>query len=252
MKYIQKLPDESVNVSKNNIFFETFKFLFSFLVLFAIVYFSLIGLSNLIVTNLSYENEKKLLTFIDFDINNTTEDKKLSKILEDLKLCTSLKNDLKVRVLESDIQNAFALPGGTIIVTSELLKNAKSDNELYFILGHELGHYINKDHLKRFGQSIVMMGLNLILPSDMNFLSSSSFQITNSKYSKEQEFEADKNGLNLMFCSLKDMTDAKSFFERINNIDKSSEFSYIFATHPHPLNRIENIESIINSLKQKN
>jgi len=245
MKYTQKLPDESVNVSKNKIFTETLKFLFSFLVLFGIVYFSLIALSTLIVTNLSYENEKKLLTFIDFDIDSTHEDKKLNKILNNLKQCTTLKDDLKVRVMKSDIQNAFALPGGTIIITSELLENVKNENELYFILGHELGHYINKDHLKRFGQGIVIMGLNLILPKDMSFLTNGSFQITNSTYSKEQEYAADEDGLKLMFCSLKNVRDATSFFERINKEDEKSRFSYIFATHPHPESRIENINSII-------
>ena len=44
--------------------------------------------------------------------------------------------------------NAVALPGGNIVVFAGLLKEIKSENELAMILGHELGHFAHRDHLR--------------------------------------------------------------------------------------------------------
>lgn len=253
MKFTQKLPDEGINISKGNILLDTSKFLFSFILLLVVVYFSLLGLANLIINNLTYEQEKKLLSFISFDIQfeEKQSNQKLNKILNELKKCTSLKEELKVGVVESDIENAFALPGGTIVVTTELLKNVKDDNELYFVLGHELGHYINKDHLKRFGNSIVLIALNLILPSDLNFLTDTTLQLNTYSYSKEQEIKADESALSLMYCSLNNVNHATDFFKRLNERNNSSKLSDIFSTHPHPEKRIENIERIVEEINKK-
>lgn len=243
MKYTQKLPDDSVNISKNNIFTDTIKFLVSIFLIILVSYALLLALSNIIINNLTFEQEKKLLTFVDFDFSLAKENKKLTKILDDLKSCSNIKNDLSVKVMKDEEENAFALPGGTIVVTSKLLENIKSDNELYFVLGHEIGHYLNKDHLKNLGNSIILMVLSFLLPSDIDYISNMSFQITSSSNSKEHELKADEIGLELMYCSLKNVDFATNFFERLKS--KYSKFEYMLATHPHPKSRIENIKQLI-------
>jgi hypothetical protein len=50
-------------------------------------------------------------------------------------------HQLRVGVLESSELNAFALPGGLVLVTTALLESAESENEVAFVLGHELGHH---------------------------------------------------------------------------------------------------------------
>src|SRR3989338_7893338 len=52
-------------------------------------------------------------------------------------------------LLEWDEINAFALPGGYIYVSTELLTLAKSDDELASVLGHEIGHVVAKHAVKR-------------------------------------------------------------------------------------------------------
>jgi len=52
-------------------------------------------------------------------------------------------------VLESDNINAFATPGGFILVTKGLLGRLKSEAELAGVLGHEITHVIRKHHLRR-------------------------------------------------------------------------------------------------------
>jgi Zn-dependent protease with chaperone function len=249
MKYTPKLPIENINISKNNILLDTLKFSITIIVLILIAYFSLVALSTVIVNNLSYSQEKKLLSFIDFDFASTKENKKLTKIINDLASCIFLKHKISVNVIEQDIENAFALPGGNIIITSKLLKNVNNDNELYFILGHELGHYINKDHLKALGQSIVLMVMSFILPSDIDYISNLSFNISTSSYSQEQELQADEKGLDLMYCALHSVKDATSFFERMNK--EESTWKYFLSTHPHPEGRIKNIKELIKKNRYK-
>jgi Zn-dependent protease with chaperone function len=243
MKYTQKLPDDSVNISKNNILIDTIKFLVSIFLIILVSYGFLLALSNIIINNLTFEQEKKLLTFVDFDFSIAKENKKLTKILNDLKSCSNIKNDFTVKVMKDEEENAFALPGGTIVVTSKLLENIKSDNELYFVLGHEIGHYVNKDHLKNLGNSIILMALSFLLPSDIDYISNMSFHITSSSNSKEHELKADEVGLELMYCSIKNVDFATNFFERLKN--KHSKFEYMLATHPHPKSRIKNIKQLI-------
>ena len=67
-----------------------------------------------------------------------------------------------VYVTEVDDINAIALPGSNIIVFSGLLQNIQSENELVMVLGHELGHYAHKDHLRGLGRGL---GISLVITS---------------------------------------------------------------------------------------
>jgi hypothetical protein len=63
---------------------------------------------------------------------------------------------LRVGVVELDAPNAFALPGGQLLVTSALLREARSENELAFVLGHELGHLAGRDPLRALGRGLLV------------------------------------------------------------------------------------------------
>ena len=53
--------------------------------------------------------------------------------------------DLKVQVFRSDMINAFAVPGGQVVLFNGLLKAADTPEEVAGVLGHEIGHVINRD-----------------------------------------------------------------------------------------------------------
>ena len=90
----------------------------------------------------------------------------VQKILEQLMAgldADDLRLDYRVRVENSDQVNALALPGGTIQIYSGLLAEIENDNELAFVLAHELGHFHNRDHLKGLGRALVMFMISLPL-----------------------------------------------------------------------------------------
>ncbi len=64
--------------------------------------------------------------------------------------------ELQLAILEEESPNAFAVPGGAIYVTRGLLDSVESENELAFVLGHEIGHFRNRDHLRGLGRGLIV------------------------------------------------------------------------------------------------
>lgn len=62
--------------------------------------------------------------------------------------------DYTIYIQESTESNAFATIGGNIIVTSSLLDEIENEEELVFILGHELAHIEHRDVIRSMAQSM--------------------------------------------------------------------------------------------------
>lgn len=95
--------------------------------------------------------------------------------------------------------NAFALPDGTVIVTDEIIKLAKNDDELLAVLAHEVGHVKFRHSLRAAIQgSVISFGVVMLtgdLSAASNMLAVLPVIITNSSYSRDFEREADDNSL---------------------------------------------------------
>ena len=98
--------------------------------------------------------------------------------------------------------NAFALPSGDIVMTDELVKLAKDDDELVAILAHEIGHVIHRHSLRNVIQSSVFAMLVIAITGDV---STSSTLVTalptilvEARYSQAFEREADAYSLKFM------------------------------------------------------
>jgi Zn-dependent protease with chaperone function len=63
----------------------------------------------------------------------------------------------KIHIIPDPRINAMALPGGNIVVFSALIKETGSENELAFVLAHELGHFANRDHLRGLGRRLLLL-----------------------------------------------------------------------------------------------
>lgn len=155
--------------------------------------------------------------------------------------------ELRLGMVDREEPNAFALPGGTVLVTTGLVDAAESENELAFILGHELGHFHNRDHLRGLSRGLV---LSLILASLLDegaveFLTvAEGFALRS--YSREQESAADRFGLELLHSEYGHVAGATDFFARMPEPEgrmKRSAVAYV-STHPLGHDRVRRIETM--------
>ena len=144
--------------------------------------------------------------------------------------------------------NAIALPGGHIVLLSALLDEVDSENELAMILGHELGHFAHRDHLRGLGRNLVFILLSTIFlgtdHSTGNFLAK-SIMGAEMKFSQAQEKAADQYGLELLEKTYGHAAGAVDFFDRIAQKEKMGKMFYILASHPNPAKRSEILRAII-------
>lgn len=91
--------------------------------------------------------------------------------------------------------NAFALPGGNIYITESMLQVARSEAEVAAILAHEISHVDLRHSIERFQYELLA---RRILPSDVAAISRLPYSLLTVAYSKQEEQEADINGVMIM------------------------------------------------------
>ena len=157
-------------------------------------------------------------------------------------------DDLHVGLLDDELPNALAFPGGQILVTTGLMKEVESENELAFILGHELGHYAGRDHLRSLGRGLTLALIMAAMGRSgaAGDLVALSGQITGRAFSREQESQADAFGLSLVVAEFGHVSGATDFFEKLpapeGRIERS--LSTYLATHPVSDKRVEAMERL--------
>ncbi|MGB0935178.1 MAG: M48 family metallopeptidase [Alphaproteobacteria bacterium] len=153
----------------------------------------------------------------------------------------------KVLIQETPVVNAYAAPGGFIIVTSGLLDKLKTENALVFVLGHELGHFQNRDHLKSIGRELVLAKIiRAILGKDISGLFAQLTMAFENEYSRRQEYAADDWGLKLLHATFGHVGGATEFFEMIEDLGSQSSLEAFFSTHPAAKDRAKRLIKKIN------
>ncbi|HBE57477.1 MAG TPA: peptidase M48 [Cyanobacteria bacterium UBA11149] len=173
----------------------------------------------------------------------------LNQLLDRLekKLPSSQGQDYRVLYLPTSTVNAMALPGNAIVIYGGLLKEMESENELMMILGHELGHFAHRDHLRGLGRALLVRIALAYFIGDAGGLQSAAASsiaaIGESKFSQSQELEADEFGLTLLYNTYGHVAGATDFFAQSSkgiagNID-------FLSTHPASRKRVVELENLI-------
>ncbi len=148
--------------------------------------------------------------------------------------------------------NAYAMPGGKIMVYSGLVDKLKlSDAELSAVIGHEISHALREHTRERvsraYAQQLALAGIAVVTGAGAgavdlaNAVGTVTFQLP---HSREQESEADVMGLELMARSGYDPHAAVSVWQKMMAAqqDTSSQF---LSTHPSSGNRIAELQARI-------
>lgn len=148
-------------------------------------------------------------------------------------------------VFRSDAVNAFAMPGGYVLLSSGLLKMLESEDELAFVLAHEVAHVQRRHHYQvvlrqRLADQASKSLSSSVQDSDTAKLAQASGQIYARGLDKSAEFEADRLGVELMTRSGYDPAAAISVLEKMQSLkgnDPRAEL--LFSTHPSPAERLD-------------
>jgi len=158
---------------------------------------------------------------------------------------------LHVHVQKSSTFNAVTLPAGHIVIFTGLLETIKDENELAFVLAHELGHIHNRDHLKSMGRGILFLLTSTAILGSDNTISqviSKSVEITDRQFSQKQEQDADRFALHLLSASYQHVGGSLSFFRRLSQREGTSGLAML-STHPPTRERLKAMQRLITQEK---
>ena len=153
-------------------------------------------------------------------------------------------------VLDSEIKNAFCLPGGKVAVYSGIMDDMNNEAELAFVVAHEIGHAIARHGGEKMTRSILQsVGAVLVSSIFDNELIDAVYGTGTElgvmlPYSRSNESEADAIGLILMARAGYDPSASYTFWKRFtNNGEGSSKLETILSTHPCDSDRIAAMEA---------
>ena len=159
--------------------------------------------------------------------------------------------------------NAFALPGGKVIIQTGLIQNAKSWEEVMGVLGHELAHVSRRHHIRGIINNLGIIVILSAVIGDVNALAGTfaniGGELASLSNSRSFENEADETGLEYIEKAKINPSGMISFFETLkkkqttsldSTLSKTVYLSFL-STHPNTDDRIVNLKNKVKLMKTK-
>ena len=150
--------------------------------------------------------------------------------------------------------NAAILPGGNVLITTGLLTTVESENELAFVLAHELGHFEARDPLRALGRSLIFLfvasalGFGSTGSNGASTLVSLTSNLNELHYSRQQESAADRYALSLIMKRYYHGGHSLDFFERLQAQETERVYTgyqpELLSTHPLTEKRIDHLKQL--------
>lgn len=169
---------------------------------------------------------------------------------------------VQITVVDYDEVNAFAIPGGHIVVYSGLLDRMRNHEELAAVLGHEYGHVYYRHSLRAMARSIANYAVISFMLGDVSGVTGLMVQnadnIRSLQYSRELESQADEFGFRLMQEKGINPMGMIWLFENLSEEMKAERkkktikitVPEFMSTHPYTKHRIEAIKELLKTDKR--
>jgi predicted Zn-dependent protease len=163
----------------------------------------------------------------------------------------------EVNLIEDDQLNAWAMPGGKMVVYTGLLKVTQSEAGLATVMGHEIAHVFAKHGAERMTQSLLVdlggMALSEAIssnPAQTRNLFMRSYGVGTQvgvllPFSRVHEIEADHLGLIFMAMAGYNPNEAVNFWQRMAVAKQGTGTIEILSTHPADSTRIKNLQNLV-------
>ena len=155
--------------------------------------------------------------------------------------------DFTFHIVEDDTINAYAIPGGHVVIHSALLKAAKRPEEIAGVLAHEIAHITLRHSLRNIVNTMSTRVMLKMLIGDFSGLKGASTDILELPYSRDFEREADDMGWQYLVDAGIDPRGMIDFFRTLQRQEsggaKMEGVMKIMSTHPSTAERITALES---------
>ncbi|MBU1108418.1 MAG: M48 family metallopeptidase [Candidatus Riflebacteria bacterium] len=255
MKYVAKYVEENENTSEPAEFSYAIRVIFRVVLVVIAIYLALGIIVDFAVPYIPPAWEDNLAGPIINELRANTPSSQKFEVDQIQQLVDSLAGLMDVphrkfyiNVMEKDETNALALPGGYIVIYSQLLEKVDSENELAMILAHELGHFSARDHLRGLGRSFLFyIVANFVFggQSDSVRQLMNSSGILQNNYSRQQEFAADKFALELVIKKYGHAGGTTDFFKRLAEKETLPQLAHYLSTHPASERRVKVLNQLI-------
>ena len=157
----------------------------------------------------------------------------LDRLADRLIAKSGLDAPVHVYVVDGELLNAFAAPGGHIVIFRPIIEEAHDPDELAGVLAHEMAHEIESHPAKGLVQMLGYGIFGLLTPGGDNIGREVATHILQSTYSRDDELEADHRGVQLLNDAGLDSRGLARFFDTMKDkggdIPGALEF---LSTHP--------------------
>ena len=176
----------------------------------------------------------------------------ISEIGQKLAAASDRKLPYEFKVLNSSVPNAWALPGGKIVINRGLLTELKDEAELAAVIGHEIVHAAAKHGARTMSRGMLMQGAMLatvVASQGKDYAQLAQMgaglgaQLITTKYGRDAERESDLYGMEYMSrvgYDLQGAVELQKTFVRLSEGKKSDWVSGLFASHPPSQERVDN------------
>ena len=167
--------------------------------------------------------------------------------------------DWHFRIVDSDVVNAFAVPGGYVYFTRGILAHFNNEAEFAGVLGHEIGHVTARHSAKQIRkQQLAQVGMvaGAIASSAVreNFDAvNQGMQLLMLKYSRDAESESDALGVEYSTEQDYDAQYMANFFKTIGRLrgEAGADVPSFLSTHPDPANREVRVKQLATEWQAK-
>jgi len=160
----------------------------------------------------------------------------------------------RFRVIDRDEVNAVSLPGGPVYVYSGLLRMVGDDDDaLAGVIAHELGHIKERhavDQMEK--QSLVSVLIGGLTRGQTQGIASLLANVGMLKFSRNDEFQADDDGVRFMARAGYDPAGLVRFFQKLQRSEgRGSRSLSWLQTHPSSSQRIRRLQARVDGLEQR-
>jgi predicted Zn-dependent protease len=165
------------------------------------------------------------------------------------KLTKDSRHKFQFFVAENKEVNAFAMPGGYVVVHTGLLQLAETPEEVAGVLAHEVQHIEKRHSLRSIAQSLGLTAATSMVLGDMRGVASLGSDLLQLKFSRNHENEADQEGLKALVAAKINPAGMPAFFGRMATQSKIN--LGFLATHPASEERTAEIERSLKALPEE-